>query len=462
MNGSTPSITDFDPTIIPFQMDVIRDVRKRYDYSNGIHEILLSGSVGSAKSILAAHLGLTHCLMYPKARLVLCRQSMPDLKDTILAKCLEHLAETNGIEEGKHWEHNITKASIHFANGSDVISRSWRDKKFKKFRSIEASAAIVEELTENDDQYKEFYPELKMRVGRLPNVKESWIISCTNPDAPSHWAWKYFIGEPSPTRHVYYSLTEQNPFLPKSYIEQLKRDLDPKLARRMLKGEWIEIASDVIYYAYSRDRNYLDAVYVPNLRYPINISFDFNIGLGKPMSAVCAQQIDGHFHFFGEAVIHSANTEEILNEYAGRGLFELPCKFIINGDATGKNRDTRSNKSDYDIIRQFLQRYTRKDGSRPIFEIRVPLRNPPVRTRHNRVNAYCLNSDGKSRLTVYKDAATLDEGFRLTALKSGGDYIEDDSKSFQHITTAAGYCIMEQTTQVEQIAEFNRWGQWKF
>jgi hypothetical protein len=30
---------------------------------------------------------------------------------------------------------------------------------------------------------------------------------------------------------------------------------------------------------------------------------------------------------------------------------------------------------------------------------------------------------------------------KLTALKKGAEYIEDDSKEYQHITTAAGYRI---------------------
>jgi hypothetical protein len=42
---------------------------------------------------------------------------------------------------------------------------------------------------------------------------------------------------------------------------------------------------------------------------------------------------------------------------------------------------------------------------------------------------------------VYKKAATLDEGMRLTKLRPGSQYIEDDSKRYQHITTALGYAV---------------------
>lgn len=213
--SSTPSFSEFQP-VIPYQREVIRLV-KSFDYSQGILEILLSGSVGSAKSIIAAHLAVMHCLTYPRARLMLGRKALPDLKDTIFQKILEHLEGTvmaNGkpLKEGVHYKpiHNI--AMIKFINGSQIISRSWSDNKFKKLRSLELSAAIFEELTENEIEHKPAYTETTMRVGRLPHVKENWIINCTNPDAPGHWVYEHFIAKKDPTRKVFYSVTKDNPF----------------------------------------------------------------------------------------------------------------------------------------------------------------------------------------------------------------------------------------------------------
>lgn len=34
------------------------------------------------------------------------------------------------------------------------------------------------------------------------------------------------------------------------------------------------------------------------------------------------------------------------------------------------------------------------------------------------------------------------EGFRLTKLKEGADYIEDDANDYQHITTSVGYWVV--------------------
>ena len=252
--------------------------------------------------------------------------------------------------------------------------------------------------------------------------------------------------ELSPTRHVYFSRTEDNPFLPAFYIEQLKQDLDPKLARRMLYGEWVEITTDVIYHAYSERANYRPVSYAVDTLLPIAIAWDFNIGEGKPLST-CFSQVtlekgQPAFHFFAEVVVEGASTEEACQEMADRGLLDHDTDYLIYGDATGGAKSTKSKLSDYDIMRKFFANYRTPDGRAMSFRMEVPLSNPPIRTRHNIVNAYCKNDAGRHRLFVYKDCPTLNKGFKLTALKPGGKYIEDDSKPYQHVTTAAGYQIV--------------------
>lgn len=438
--GSTPSFTEFDPSIIPMQDQVVDDIVCNFDYSKSLHELLLSGSVGSAKSILMAHIAVLHCLKYNRARVLLGRRSLPDLKSTIFAKILEHLE--GSFKEGIDYVFQETTANIQFRNGSEIISRSWADKRYKKIRSLEISAAIIEELSENSDEDKQAYDEIKMRIGRLPHVPEKWIISATNPDAPSHWIYKYFMEDKSPTKHVYYSITEDNPFLPRSYIEQLKNDLDPKLARRMLYGEWIEITNEVVYHAYDKTKNYSDTTYKVDEKHPVYISWDFNIGEGKPLSLVLFQFINDHMHIFNEVVVHGMRTEDSCDELLAKGLLDFKTNYILTGDASGKHKDTRSRRSDYEIIEKFFANRINKYGETVAFQMKVPLSNPPIRKRHNLVNAYCLSESGKIRITVYREAPTADKGLRLTQLKKGGNYIEDDSKEYQHITTAIGYGLL--------------------
>lgn len=457
MISSTPSFTEYDPYQIPFQGEIVEDIDNNIDWSLGVHEFLLSGSIGSGKSLVAAHLGIKSCLEFPHSRGVIARKALPDVRATIYTKLVEHLQGAkleNGepIEEGRHYFLKETTCEIKFFNGSHILARSWSDKKYKKLGSLELSWAIVEELTENDEEDEMAIKYLRMRVGRLPHIRKNWIMYLTNPDGPSHFAYEYFdigkrfaknfTGLPL-TRHVYFSRTEDNKFLPKTYIDQLKENLDERLARRMLYGEWVELTKDQIYYSYG-EHNFKNEEYEIRPELPIAICHDFNIGQGKPMSACLAQYHpeSDTFHFFDEVIVDGADTEAIMDEMASRELldFNVP-EYLIFGDATGESKSANSKKSNYDIIIGFLSHHRTNSGRHIYFSKQVPKSNPPIRERHNIVNAYCKNAFGKTRLYVYKKCQTLHKGMRLTELKSGGQYIEDDSKPYQHVTTALGYYV---------------------
>jgi len=439
-DSEVPVLTEFSPDLIPFQIQVIRDIRTSYDYSLGVHEVLLSGSVGSAKTLLMAHLAVTHAIDNQGANILIGRAAMPYLKDTLLRMITDHIG--NCID----YEHNLSRGIITFPNKSRIFCYSWSDKKYRKVRSYALSAAFIEELTENEDP--EFYKEIRMRLNRMRHIKEKILVCATNPDAPSHWAYEYFIANQSKTRHVYYSVTSDNPFLDPTYIERLKETLSPKEALRMLYGKWIELSTDIIYYNYNHERNFKDEQYKINFMYPIDVMFDFNIGVGKPLSCAIGQFINGTYHVFDEIIIEGVKTINILDELQGKEYFQKICHIRIFGDSTGKSRDTRSIKTDYEIIEHFLARQF--TGS---YQIMVPLANPPIRKRHNLVNSTFLNDNNKVRFYCYLSTPTVDRGFRLTKLVKSGKYTEDDKDSFQHVTTAIGYWICEIE---EQLSTNNR------
>jgi len=435
--GEVPLLTEYDPHDVGFHYPVIEDIRNNFDYSQGVQQLLLSGSVGSGKSLLMGHVLTTHAIENPNTVVGLGRLTMPDLKDTILKMVLDHMGEPGEVLD---YDHNKATGTIRFPNKSEFRCFSWHDKKYKKFRSHPFSAFGIEELTENDD--KEFYDAILMRCGRSRHTKEKFVISATNPDDPEHWAYKKFIESTDPNIHVYYSLTAENKFLDPSYIKFLESNLDPLMAQRMLYGKWVSIGKENIYYNYSTERNYLQRDYKVKEAYPIHISFDQNIGEGKPMSCVFFQVFGNTFHFFNEAVIQGARTEDIMEDMANRGLLDHNSLYIINGDAYGHHNDTRNKSNDYEIIKLFLTYHKTKSGRPVRFKIMVPKRNPAIRRRHNLMNGLMLNVWKQVRFYVYVGAKTLHEGCKLTKLKKGGAYIEDDSKYYQHITTAAGYGVV--------------------
>lgn len=460
--NATPNLEEFDPHVIPYQYKVINHVRT-FDYSLGLLEIMLSGSVGSAKSILMAHMGITHASICPKSRLLLGRKALPDLKDTLITKVLEHMDGV--LVDGKDYEYNKSTGYFKFWNDAEFISRSWADKSFFRFRSLELSAAMIEELTENEGEYWGFYNELKNRVGRQ-KAKEHWIVCATNPSGPDHEAYQYFIlkgwnhrkhgvtkGELN-TRHVYYSVTGDNPFLPKWYIQTLKETYTGLELQRMLYGEWVEISSEQIYYAFDPDLSVIDK-YEINPLYPVRLSYDFNIGIGKPMSVVLFQYINRVYYVFDEIVIMGGRTLDTVEEAMDRGHFNHHTTYLIYGDANGRARSTKYNRTDYEVIQEALRNFINQHGHIN-FSIEVGGANPAVRKRHVIVNGVLKNSEGKTRIKILRKCKTLIRGLKLTKLKKGSGYIEDDSNDYQHITTALGYGIVEIHETEELGARFNQ------
>jgi hypothetical protein len=425
-DSEVPTFSEFNPTIIPSQYDVLYDI-ENYNYELGTHQVLLSGAVGSAKSLLLAHLAVKHCLKYPGAKVGIGRLALPDVKETLLQMIFDHMGDEI------IYRYNENKKKIFFPNGSSIRCFSWHDKKYKKFRSYSFSLFIIEELTENDSPAA--LKAILERIGRM-RTPHRLLVCATNPDEPDHWAYDWFIKrEDNPLVHVYYSLTEDNPFLHPSYIEMFKENYTERECLRLLKGRWITIAGEGIYYAYDSERHFRKAIYKPDSNLPIHVSFDFNIGVGKPMSCCLFQCVAGVYHFFASVVVHSADTNIICVELLERGLLNYNTLYIINGDCNGRNRDTRSKTTDYNIIKEFL------DYHKCRYKMAVPRQNPAIRTRHNIVNGKMRNAKGQSRIYLYEGAEDLDEGFKLTKLKKKGYYVEDDTFWAQHVATAAGYGI---------------------
>lgn len=439
------SFGNFDPRCIPWQYRVLWDQENKWTYNKGVVSVLFSGSVGSAKSTLAAFMAVHHCLTFKRAKCLLGRRSLPDLRDTIYTEIVELLENDDQLVEGEDYIFYDNICRVLFPKmKSEIFARTWGDKRYKKFRSLKLSMAVIEEATENNQQDRQAIREIMQRLNRIKHIKRNTLLLLTNPDSPAHWIHKDYIEKKDkPGIYVYYSLTEQNPFLDPGYVPMLKQNLTKKEADRQLRGMWVEIDSDRIYYAYDTEKHFKrDENYKLDPRYPVDLMCDFNIGVDKPMSWALGQYIDNTFHIFKEYHMETMRTGQILDEMAADGAFELPCRsWRIFGDATGKNNDTRSLMSDYEIIEKFIANYRKKNGTRLEYELCIPKKNPPLRRRHNTSNGVMENEAGDIRFYLYKGCDWVDEGFRLTQPKKGADNVEDDTLKQQHVTTAITYWI---------------------
>jgi len=448
------SFTTFDPRPIAWQYRFIWDLHNKIPWENGTQKFLLSGALGSAKTTAGAWAAIYFATKFNKADILIARKALPDLRDTLYKDVRDLLDEDEQLIEGEDYTcYDTTCRVVFHKTGSEILSRTWSDKKYKKARSLRLCLAIIEEGTENNLDDKEAHDTILQRLNRIPSIKWNAMIILTNPDSPSHWIYKdYIVKEKTdPNTHVYYSLTTDNPYIDKNYVRFLEENSTEAEADRMLRGLWVEIDKSRTYYAYDTNKSFRrETVYKLDTTKPIDLMCDFNIGLGKPMSWAIGQVLDElvsgewtkTFHIFKEFHAFTMRTDELLEEMEAQGAFELPTTaWRVFGDATGTNKDTRSIRSDYEIIEAFLVNYRKKDNSRLQYSLNLPKKNPPLRLRHNTANGLFKNALGETRFFLYKGCDWVDEGFRLTEPKTGTDNIENDGPAFpfQHVTTAITY-----------------------
>lgn len=190
---------------------------------------------------------------------------------------------------------------------------------------------------------------------------------------------------------VIYAKTSSSPHLPSDYVDQLTRSYSALLVKRMLEAEWISLLGGRVYHAFSRDQNVTnEAEYEPAL--PILWSHDFNIGQGKPMSSALRHIKKGEhgpeLHVFAELILESTDTNDSIAELrnvAARQGWRLGSVRIY-GDPAGRAKDTRSKTTDYELLR-----------AAGFVDQRVALSHPPIRERHNAVNALLCNAVGQVR-----------------------------------------------------------------
>jgi len=201
------------------------------------------------------------------------------------------------------------------------------------------------------------------------------------------------------------------------------------------EGDCIRKTGLEIYYSFDRETHVTsEAERDENL--PILWAHDFNIGEGKPMSSCLCQIKKGEdeegnkraeLHIFDEIILDTADTHQAAEECKQR--YSDTGQVVVYGDASGKARDTRSKVTDYVILREHS-----------FGKQKVPTGNPPIRDRHNAVNAMLKNANGDVRVRVHPRCKTLIKGLETVSLKPGAQYLEEETYH-QHVTTALGYLI---------------------
>jgi len=212
--------------------------------SEKITELGYGGAAGGGKSRLGCYLGIYIAQAFPGSRGAIGRKELKTLRQTTLTTLFEIFAEL-GYKKDVDFKYNAQDSKISFDNNSEILlldmAYSPQDPEYTRFGSLELTWAWLDESNETPIKGKSI---LKTRVGRknLINgvlVKQFWLETF-NPDkghvrADYYKPWK--DGTLPEYRAFIRALPGDNPYLPKAYIENLKR-ADKTTRERLLNGNF--------------------------------------------------------------------------------------------------------------------------------------------------------------------------------------------------------------------------------
>lgn len=181
-----------------------------------------------------------NCLQYPGTRWVIARSRLSVLKITTVKTFQDIVREWN-IEHLV--DYHLFNNYITFKNGSEVLLLDLflypQDPDFNKLGSLELTGGVIDEAAEiSEKAYTILTTRFRYKLNEYNLIPKLLIVS--NPTRG--WLYNNFYkankeGDIPSYRKFVISLPNDNPHLPKEYIENLKRlpSLDRK---RLYEGQW--------------------------------------------------------------------------------------------------------------------------------------------------------------------------------------------------------------------------------
>lgn len=208
-------------------------------------EILFGGGVGASKTYLISALLTIKCLQYEGIRVGLCRNELTTLKKTTVVTLLSEVFPSFGLNRDEHYKYNPIEGKITFYNGSEIVFQELRhipsDPDYTRLGGLLLTFAVIDEAGETSDRGKEI---LQSRLGRWKNesfnIKPLLLMTC-NPSRNFLYE-DFYLADKEGTipdwRSFVNATAMDNPHLPKTYIDNLKRTLSPSEVSRLLMGNW--------------------------------------------------------------------------------------------------------------------------------------------------------------------------------------------------------------------------------
>lgn len=352
--------------------------------------IVLTGGRGSGKTQHTIR-AILLAMLRKKVRVCFFRET----KDTVSSSLM---AETEGIIESDFENRGFssTKTEITNINGSYIFYKGLKEVNLAAIENLKGIASSTDIFFIDEGQaiskavWDVLIPTLRKagsilivaynRIADDLPLEEALFLDYKNMTAPDG---TFYI-------EVNYPVLERKGLLAKRFLDraELVKKHKPKEYDAIYMNKAPDNSDLAVVRDFSKLHNVTNIVYQPDM--DLHLTWDFNV---DPMSCVLAHKTKDKVFFFDEFILENASTEHTINEVIKR-YPNHKGSIIINGDASGDNRSTQSERSNYVIIRNALRRHY------PNNNIQVHLRpfNPRIKNRVAAFNAMIKDYNGEYRI----------------------------------------------------------------
>lgn len=132
------------------------------------------------------------------------------------------------------------RSNVGYLYGREIRLLGANDEKAaSKIKGSTLAGAYIDELSEIPES---FY---KMTLSRL-SVSGAVLLATTNPDSPNNYVFTDIIENEDISRKCWKFLLDDNTFLPKEYIDNIKKEYTGVFFERYILGNWV-IAEGLVY-----------------------------------------------------------------------------------------------------------------------------------------------------------------------------------------------------------------------
>lgn len=199
---------------------------------------IFEGSVRSGKTHISMIMWAFWVASSPKDRAYLMSgKTLTTLKRNVLEPLKSLLGDSFSYSISKK-EGELFGRKIYLEGASNAEAES-------KIRGMTLMGAYCDELTLFGEDF------FVMLLSRL-SEENAKLFATTNPDTPSHWVKRDYLDNKGIDLLTLKFTLEDNVFLPKSYVEQLKREFCGVFYDRFILGKWVA-AEGRVYESFSAE-----------------------------------------------------------------------------------------------------------------------------------------------------------------------------------------------------------------